>query len=119
MPRPVSDTANDTNRSSASTETTTRPPSPVYRWALVIRFATICRTLADSGVVVLAGDVREDLAEEVVRTIRDRDGNWTYQFAATVDDSRASMVSTGKGAWAVPSRSARVACTDATASPSR
>lgn len=36
--------------------------------------ASICRTLAASGAVVLAGDVREDLAEEVVRNIRDAGG---------------------------------------------
>jgi NAD(P)-dependent dehydrogenase (short-subunit alcohol dehydrogenase family) len=34
----------------------------------------ICQTLADAGVVVLAGDVREDLAGEVARGIRDRGG---------------------------------------------
>src|ERR1700747_2329076 len=39
--------------------------------------------------------------------------------SATVDDSRASTVSIGKAACAVPRRSASVACTEATASASR
>jgi NAD(P)-dependent dehydrogenase (short-subunit alcohol dehydrogenase family) len=34
----------------------------------------ICRTLAASGVVVVAGDVREELAEDVARSIRDGGG---------------------------------------------
>ncbi|CKR34913.1 Uncharacterised protein [Mycobacterium tuberculosis] len=38
---------------------------------------------------------------------------------ATVDDSRASIRSTGNVACAVPRLSASVACTEATASPSR
>jgi NAD(P)-dependent dehydrogenase (short-subunit alcohol dehydrogenase family) len=36
--------------------------------------AAICRTLAGSGAVVLAGDVRDDLSEEVVRSIFEAGG---------------------------------------------
>lgn len=36
--------------------------------------AAICRTLAGAGVVVLAGDVREELADQVVGSIREAGG---------------------------------------------
>lgn len=52
----------------------------------------ICRTLAKSGVVVLAGDVREDLAQGVVRTIQDGGGLAESVRLDVTDESGAGQV---------------------------
>lgn len=57
----------------------------------------ICRNLAEAGVVVLAGDVRMDLAEEVARAIRDGGGRAEALRLDVTDEADAGRVVEGIG----------------------
>jgi NAD(P)-dependent dehydrogenase (short-subunit alcohol dehydrogenase family) len=52
----------------------------------------ICRTLAASGVITVAGDVREDMADGVVRTIRDAGGRAESLRLDVTDESGATAI---------------------------
>jgi NAD(P)-dependent dehydrogenase (short-subunit alcohol dehydrogenase family) len=65
--------------------------------------AAICRTLAASGVVVHAGDVREDLAEGVVREIQDGGGRAEVLRLDVTDEDAA-----GRAIESIGARSGRL-----------
>jgi NAD(P)-dependent dehydrogenase (short-subunit alcohol dehydrogenase family) len=52
----------------------------------------ICRTLARSGVAVVVGDIRDDLADEVARAIRSEDGRARPLRLDVTDEAGAGRV---------------------------